>query len=112
MKSVVALIPCNKYDEELVNEKVKEGIGLIGGLDSIIQKDEKILVKPNLLFASQPSKAITTHPSVFGAVLKCLKDEGYDNVSYGDSNGKPITDVEKTAIAAGLEEVAQKYNVP
>ena len=112
MKSVVALIPCNKYDEELVNEKVKKGIELVGGLESVVKKEEKILIKPNLLFASAPSKAITTHPSVFGAVLKCLKDEGYANVSYGDSNGKPITDVEKTAIAAGLEEVAQKYGVP
>jgi len=110
-KSLVALVPCSKYDEELVNEKVKEAINLLGGLESIINKDEKILVKPNLLFGAPANKAITTHPSVFGAVLNALKGEGYENVLYGDSNGKPISDVEKTARMAGLEEVAEKYGV-
>jgi len=110
-KSIVALVPCKNYDEELVNEKVKLAISLLGGLSSIIKKDEKVLVKPNLLFGCSPNKAITTHPAVFGAVLKALKEEQYQNVLYGDSNGKPISDVEKTAQMAGLEDVAQKYGV-
>ena len=47
-KSTVAIIPCETYDEEKVFSAVSKGIELIGGIESLINKDEKILVKPNL----------------------------------------------------------------
>ena len=109
-KTKVILIPCKNYDEDNTYKAIKEGIKLLGGLDSIINKDEKILLKPNLLKAATPDKAITTHPMIFNGVLKYLKENGYENISYGDSSGpsqKPIDTVK----ACGLKEVADKYNV-
>ena len=111
-KSTVALIRCNNYDEELVYNKVKKGIELIGGLSAVIGKDEKVLVKPNLLVGAEPSKAITTHPSVLGAVFRCLKDEGYADVSYGDSNGKPVSSIAKEMAVSMLDVPAAQYGVP
>ncbi len=110
-KSIVALIPCDKYDEELVCEGVKKGIELIGGLRSVIKQNERVLVKPNLLAAAQPSKAVTTHPAVFGAVLKVLQEEAYENVVYGDSSGVSASSKDKPADVCGLSEVAEKYNI-
>lgn len=110
-KSLVALIPCDKYDEELVFEGVKKGIELIGGLGSVIKQDEKVLVKPNLLAAAEPSKAVTTHPSVFGAVLRLLQEQGYTNVVYGDSSGVSPSRKDKPADVCGLSEVAERYNI-
>ena len=111
MKSIVALVPCSRYDEEPVNEKVQKAIDLAGGLSGIIRKEEKILVKPNLLLGAASSKAVTTHPAVFGAVLNALKNSGYENLSYGDSSGSPLSNSREAAKVAGLEEAAEKYGV-
>ena len=109
-KTLVALIPCDNYDEEKVYDAISKGIELIGGLDSLINKDEKILVKPNLLSGSNPSKAITTNPSVFGSILKYLREKGYQNITYGDSPAG-VTNMEEVVKAAELKEQADKYDV-
>ena len=109
-KSLVALIPCDNYDEEKVYDAISKGIELIGGLDSLINKDEKILVKPNLLSGSNPSKAITTNPSVFGSILKYLREKGYQNITYGDSPAG-VSNMEEVVKVAELKEQADKYDV-
>ena len=109
-KSIVALIPCNSYEENEVYSCILKGIEIIGGLDSIIKKDEKILVKPNLLNGVEPNKAVTTYPSVFEAVLKILQEQGYTNISYGDSPAG-ISNMEEVVEITGLKEKALKHNV-
>ena len=109
-KTLVALIPCDNYDEEKVYDAISKGIELIGGLDSLINKDEKILVKPNLLSGSNPSKAITTNPSVFGSILKYLREKGYQNITYGDSPAG-VSNMEEVVKVAELKEQADKYDV-
>lgn len=109
-KSLVALIPCESYDEEKVYEAISKGIELIGGLDSLIDKDEKILVKPNLLSSSDPNKAITTNPSVFEAVLKYLREKDYKNITYGDSPAG-VSNMQEVVKVTGLKDRADKYDV-
>ena len=109
-KSIVALIPCESYDEEKVYQAVSKGIELVGGISSLIDKSEKILVKPNLLSGSNPNKAITTNPSVFEAVLRCLKENEYQNITYGDSSAG-VTNIEEVVRVAELKDRADKYNV-
>ena len=48
-RSKVVLLPCGTYEEERVYEQLKQGIKLLGGLETIVRKQEKILLKPNLL---------------------------------------------------------------
>lgn len=109
-KSLVALIPCESYDEQKVYQAVSKGIELIGGLDSLINKDEKILVKPNLLSSSVPNKAITTNPSVFEAVLRYLRENNYKNITYGDSPAG-VTNMEEVVKVTELKDRADKYDV-
>ena len=106
--SKVAVIRCDSYDEEKVYLAVKEGIKLIGGIEAFIQKDEKVLLKPNLLTAKDIDKAVTTHPSVFRAVARLFLEEGYA-VKYGDSPG--FGTPEKVGKKVGLEEVALELGV-
>ena len=109
-KSIVALIPCDSYDEEKVYHAITKGIELIGGIDDFISKNEKILVKPNLLSSNNPSKAITTNPSVFEAVLRYLRERNYLNITYGDSPAG-ISDMEEVVKITGLKDRADKYDV-
>ncbi|MFC2014773.1 DUF362 domain-containing protein [Chloroflexota bacterium] len=85
-KSKVALIKCDTYDNKLVNNAVREGINLLGGIDKFVNKGEKIVIKPNVLIGSKPEKCICTHPAVFRAVSIVLKEADVI-LSYGDSSG-------------------------
>lgn len=109
-KSLVALVPCESYDEEKVFNAISKGIEIIGGLDSLIKKDKKILVKPNLLSSNSPDKAITTNPSVFEAILRYLKENHYQNITYGDSPAGLVS-INEVVKTAELKDKADKYNV-
>ena len=109
-KSKVALIPCRNYDEETVYQALRQGLELLGGLGQFVKPEEHILLKPNLLKNASPEKAITTHPSVFGAVLRCLTEDGYNDLTYGDSPGYSAQPSSAAEIS-GLAAYADKYNV-
>lgn len=86
-RSKVIVIPCDSYDEEKVYNCIKTGLEQLGGFTGIVKAEEKILVKPNLLTASVPDKAIATNPSVLRAVLRLLNERGCKDVKIGDSPG-------------------------
>lgn len=108
----VVLIPIDTYEQGAVDAAVRQGVELLGGMEKFIGKEEKVLLKPNLLSRALPQKAITTHPAVFSAVCKLLKEEGYQHVSYGDSPGNPTTTPEKATDTCGLAAEAAKHGVP
>ena len=111
-KHPVVLIPLDNYEQQNVDAAVARGLEMLGGVESIIGKEEKVLLKPNLLGKALPQKAVTTHFSVFSAVCKVLKEKGYAHVSYGDSPGHPTTTPEKAAEACGIAAEAKKWGVP
>lgn len=72
------------------------------------QADEQILIKPNLLSAVAPDKAVTPHPEVFRALIQNLQPMNL-HLSVGDS---PAFDAsEKTLRVSGLADVAEAFNV-
>ena len=111
MKHRVVLVPPTTYDQPQVDAAVRQGIELLGGIRSFVQPEEKVLLKPNLLARALPQKAITTHPAVFSAVCKLLREAGCQYLSYGDSPGNPTTTPDKAAEGCGIAEVAAQYGV-
>ena len=65
-----------------------------------------------MLAGALPQRAVTTHPAVFEAVIRVLREEGIGRLSYGDSPGFPNVDTEKCADTCGLAEVAARLEVP
>ena len=110
-KHPVALIPIATYDQAAVDTAVLQGVDLLGGIARFVQPEERILLKPNLLSRALPQKAITTHPAVFSAVCRLLRESGYTHLSYGDSPGNPTTSPDKAAQASGIAEAAVRYGV-
>ncbi len=84
-RSKVAVVYCDSYRKEQVYKAVKSGLEAIGGIDSFVKPNEKILVKPNFLYPSETERNITTNPSVIEAVLRILSENKYANVKIGDS---------------------------
>ena len=105
-KSKVILLPCNSYREELVYDSLKKGLKLLGGLEALISKDEKILLKPNLLKRAEVEKAVITHPAVVGMFGKLLKEEGYERVILADSCGHGNTT--KVIAGTGMDTYLQE----
>ena len=68
MKSKVVLLPCREYDEEKIYMLLKQGLDFLGGVETLIPKDAKILLKPNLLKKAEVEKAVITHPVVVGVL--------------------------------------------
>ena len=46
---------------------MKKGLELLGGLELLINKKEKVLLKLNLVREASPERAVTTHPAVAAA---------------------------------------------
>ena len=71
----VALIKCSDYDDDLLIKVIKDGLGKIG-FDFAQFKNARVGLKPNLLMAATPEKAVTTHPSFFKAVARIVIEQG------------------------------------
>ena len=107
----VALLKCMEYDVSLIEEKLREGFQLLGGhgfLRTLIPKDSKVLLKPNMLSIEGKGSIVITHYAVFEAVIRIIKEYS-NNISFGDSPG--FGDSRKAAEKSGLMEVANKYGV-
>lgn len=72
MNATVAIVRCESYRANLVEAAVRRGIDLLGGIGAFAAKGERILLKPNALWATDPEKCVVTHPEVFGAVARLL----------------------------------------
>jgi uncharacterized protein (DUF362 family)/ferredoxin len=107
-KSRVALLRCDTYDEQSVSQAVKDGIELMGGLDSILGADESVLLKPNVLAGDDPAKCISPHPAVFKAVAAHMR-ERTSRLAYGDSPG--FGQAEAALRKAGLALPAQELGL-
>ena len=95
--SKVAVVRCGDYEQHNVERAVLRAVELLGGFEAVfsqgvkpLDKNSHIVLKPNLLAKTGPEKACTTHPAVFKAVGRLLQNEGYGNLSYGDSPGNPM----------------------
>ncbi|MDD7218729.1 MAG: DUF362 domain-containing protein [Clostridia bacterium] len=110
MKSKVVLLPCGEYEEQTVYELLKEGLKLLGGLDTLIPRDKKILLKPNLLKRAEVEKAVITHPVVVGAFARILREEGYENIILADSCGHGSTHA--VIRDTGMDTYLDRYKIP
>jgi len=86
MKSKVSIVRCEDYSIENVRIAVKKTLENLGGLENFIKPNQRVLVKPNLLSAKDPSRAITTHPAIVQSVIEEIKKFGAVP-SIGDSPG-------------------------
>ena len=80
----VALVSCESYDPITVTRAVVQAFDLAGGPDPA---GKTVLIKPNLLNASLPDKAVTTHPEVLRAAVRLFRARGAARILVGESPG-------------------------
>jgi len=105
--SVVVLKYVPNY--EAVEQYLKEGMSLLGGMENFVKPGQKVLLKINLLMKKSPDDAVTTHPSVVEAVVRLVQEAGGIPV-IGDSPGGPYNVHALNGIyeKSGMKEVAER----
>ncbi|MDR3135359.1 MAG: DUF362 domain-containing protein, partial [Deltaproteobacteria bacterium] len=81
----------------------------IGGLERFVSKGHKVLVKPNMGWAVEPSKAANTSPELVSQIVKNALALGASKVSVFDNtcdnwkSAYSVSGLEEAATAAGAE---------
>ncbi len=106
--NAVSIKKVENYDFDKVKKGIIESLKPLGGISSFVTAKQKVLLKPNLLSAASPEKAVTTHPAVIAAVTSIVKEAG-GIVMIGDSPG--IGDLTSVGKTTGVMKIAEEYDV-
>ena len=109
MSDAVSIVKCQTYDEKEVLDGLRRSLHLLGGMESLVRKGDRVLLKPNLLAARAPGKAVTTHPSIIRGMIRIVREAG-GAPFIGDSPG--IGGAAKVAEKAGIGAVAKSLDCP
>jgi len=101
----VSIERCPNYEPERVKSALIRLLEPLGGMDAFVTPGERVLLKPNMLSAKDPEKAVTTHPAVLRAAIDLVKRAGGIPL-VGDSPG--IGDFRKVAARTGLLQVCEE----
>jgi len=83
---------------------VEQGVKALGGMESFVQKNDRVLIKVNAAFATPPTLGATTHPEVLGAVAGLCLKAGAAQVLVTDN---PINNPDSCFEISGLAEAAR-----
>ncbi len=108
----VYVVRCADYSQ--VEKKIAELIGMMGGIEAFVSRDERIVLKTNLLAAANPEKAVTTHPSVVFSVARMAKDKKAKLIiADSPGSGYPYTEkvMERTYRITEMDQVAKGVGI-
>ncbi|MBE9537066.1 MAG: DUF362 domain-containing protein [Proteobacteria bacterium] len=104
-KSVVSILKCESYDPAGLAARLEKLLDQLGGMSAFVKPGERVLIKPNLLKAASPERAVTTHPALVEAVVREVQKAG-GVVTIGDSPG--IGKIQKIFDETGMTGVAER----
>ena len=74
--TTVSIQKCRTYDNAELTSTLTEAVKLLGGFSHFVKRQDKVLLKPNFVFAEVAEKGSTTHPAFLLAVARLVKDCG------------------------------------
>lgn len=104
-KPVVSIVKCESYDPAWLAGRLEKLLDQVGGMSAFVKPGERVLIKPNLLKAASPERAVTTHPALVEAVVREVQMAG-GVVTIGDSPG--IGKIQKIFDETGMTGVAER----
>jgi len=106
-RRTVALAKCAGYEATEIRAALARVLEPLGGIGAFVKSGQRVLLKPNLLSAKGPERAITTHPNLVEAVAEEVRRAGA--VPFiGDSPGGAIRGIKRVWANTGMEEMARR----
>lgn len=108
-KPSVSLVRADSYELEALQQHLAALLAPMGGIERFVKVGDRVLLKPNLLTGSRPTKECTTRPEIIYCVAKMVQAAGGepflgDSPAFGTARG--------VAEANGLLAWAEKANLP
>ncbi len=103
----VSIVRAASYDKETIRGAMELLLEPLGGMESFVRPGERVLIKPNMLAAKPPEKAVTTHPAIVREVILLVRKAGAIPL-VGDSPG--IGGFRKVAERSGILAVVEETN--
>ncbi|MBE9054821.1 DUF362 domain-containing protein [Sphaerospermopsis sp. LEGE 08334] len=108
-KPAVSLIRAKSYEQEALRESLTTLLAPLGGIAAFVKRGDRVLLKPNLLTGSRPTKECTTRPELVRAVAEMVMEVGGkpflgDSPAFGSAKG--------VATANGLLPILEDLNIP
>jgi len=88
----VSLIRAESYELEELRSRIEYLLEPLGGMESIVKPGDRVLLKPNLLTGSRPTKECITRPEIVYCVAQLVKEAGGmaflgDSPAFGSARG-------------------------
>lgn len=99
---------CEGYEDEALRKMIEN---YFESEAERLKRAETILIKPNLLSAAKPEKAVTTHPKFVDTVIKILKEYTDAKLLLGDSPGANFSNYDKVLNVTGMTKVVSDNNI-
>ncbi len=106
-RTIVSLNRCAAYDIDTLRSVISTGLAPFGGMAAFVSRGDRVLLKPNLLSAKDPSRAITTHPHIVETVAALVREAGGEPF-VGDSPGGAIRGIERVWENTLMREMAER----
>lgn len=105
----VSLIQANSYEIEQLKASLTDLLAPFGGIQAFVKKGDRVLLKPNLLTASRPTKECTTRKEIVYCVAQMVQEVGGkpflgDSPAFGSAKG--------VAKANGYLPLCEELNLP
>jgi uncharacterized protein (DUF362 family)/NAD-dependent dihydropyrimidine dehydrogenase PreA subunit len=108
--AVVSLERCRGYGDADLREALRRSFEPFGGIEKYISTGERVLLKPNMLSAKAPERAITTHPEVIRVMAEMIRDLGAEPF-IGDSPGGVLRGVKRVWENTGIQDMAARNDI-
>jgi len=94
---------------EVIAENVRRALAALGGIEKFVSKGDKVVIKPNMGFATTPLVSATTDPQTVRALVELALNAGAKSVEVIDNPCSDPAGCEKNngikQILAGLDDV-------
>ncbi len=109
-RKTVSVVKCARYEPASLRDALRRALEPLGGIEAFVRSGQRVLLKPNLLSAKDPERAITTHPNLVEAVAEAVRGAGA--VPFiGDSPGGAIRGIKRVWTNTGMEEMARRAGI-
>ena len=90
--STVSLIRTDSYNPQVLEKSLETLLAPMGGMTAFVKPGDRVLLKPNLLTGSRPTKECVTRPELVAAVAKLVIQAGGkpflgDSPAFGSALG-------------------------
>jgi uncharacterized protein (DUF362 family) len=99
-KKILSIVQGNSRKESL-----NKAIDLLGGISHFIKKGDRVILKPNIAFASSAELGATTHPDIVSTMITLCLKAGASEVAVLDN---PINDPGSCYLLSGIDEAVKK----